>query len=117
MIGTPCWIPSAAPVPPWSSASLTESEAIGLEANPFAHFASTVKLNWEVDPELLDERAKESLPPKPRRKTPMTGDQRQRATLEKPSMTVPLRSLDPDVVGAVAEGFRSARCPCTNRWC
>lgn len=31
---------------------------IGLEANPFAHFASTVKLDWRVDPELLDERAK-----------------------------------------------------------
>jgi hypothetical protein len=31
---------------------------IGLEANPFAHFASTVKLDWEVDPELLDERTR-----------------------------------------------------------
>jgi len=31
---------------------------IGLEANPFAHFASTVKLDWRVDPELLEERAK-----------------------------------------------------------
>jgi hypothetical protein len=31
---------------------------IGLEANPFAHFASTVKLDWEVDAESLNERAR-----------------------------------------------------------
>lgn len=30
---------------------------VGLEANPFAHFASTVKLDWEVDPQSLSERA------------------------------------------------------------
>jgi len=31
--------------------------AIGLEANPFAHFASSVKTNWSVDPSLLRSRA------------------------------------------------------------
>lgn len=33
-------------------------KGIGLEANPFAHFASTVKLDWKVDPALLDERSR-----------------------------------------------------------
>lgn len=33
-------------------------KGVGLEANPFAHFASTVKLDWEVDAELLNERAR-----------------------------------------------------------
>ncbi len=32
-------------------------KAIGLEANPFAHFASAVKVDWEIDPDLLIERA------------------------------------------------------------
>ncbi|HUT59918.1 MAG TPA: DNA methyltransferase, partial [Phycisphaerae bacterium] len=27
--------------------------AIGLEANPFAHFASSVKIDWQIDPDLL----------------------------------------------------------------
>ena len=31
--------------------------AIGLEANLFAHFASSVKVDWEVDPDLLKKRA------------------------------------------------------------
>lgn len=31
--------------------------AIGLEANPFAHFASSVKVAWEIDPGLLLTRA------------------------------------------------------------
>lgn len=31
----------------------------GLEANPFAHFASTVKVDWNLDPELLLTRAYE----------------------------------------------------------
>ncbi|MBI4830627.1 MAG: DNA methyltransferase [Candidatus Lindowbacteria bacterium] len=31
--------------------------AIGLEANPFAHFASSVKVDWEIDPDLLKRRA------------------------------------------------------------
>jgi len=33
--------------------------SIGLEANPFAAFASRVKLDWEVDPELMTVRAAE----------------------------------------------------------
>jgi len=31
--------------------------AIGLEANPIAHFASSVKVDWEIDPDLLTSRA------------------------------------------------------------
>jgi len=34
--------------------------AIGLEANPFAHFASSVKVDWDVDPDLLTSRARET---------------------------------------------------------
>ncbi len=33
--------------------------SIGLEANPFAHFASSVKLNWDIDPAKFLERAAE----------------------------------------------------------
>ena len=33
--------------------------AIGIEANPFPHFASTVKTDWKVDPELLSDLAAE----------------------------------------------------------
>ncbi|MBI4672932.1 MAG: DNA methyltransferase [Chloroflexi bacterium] len=31
--------------------------SVGLEANPFAQFASAVKVNWEIDPDLLLEQA------------------------------------------------------------
>jgi hypothetical protein len=31
---------------------------MGLEANPFAHFASSVKLDWDVDPDLLIDGAR-----------------------------------------------------------
>jgi hypothetical protein len=37
---------------------LNHVKGVGLEANPFAHFASTVKLDWEVDPDTLNDRAK-----------------------------------------------------------
>ena len=33
--------------------------AVGLEANPLAHFASSVKLDWDVDPDELEERSQE----------------------------------------------------------
>jgi hypothetical protein len=33
-------------------------QAIGLEANIFAHFASSVKVDWEIDPDLLKKRAR-----------------------------------------------------------
>ena len=32
---------------------------IGIEANGFAHFASSVKVDWEVDPEILRKRSRE----------------------------------------------------------
>ena len=32
---------------------LSSIPAIGLEANPFARFASSVKINWDVDPDML----------------------------------------------------------------
>ncbi len=32
---------------------------MGLEANPLAHFASSVKLDWDVDPDELEERSQE----------------------------------------------------------
>ena len=34
-------------------AKLQGIKSIGMEANPFAHFASSVKVNWEVDPDRL----------------------------------------------------------------
>lgn len=34
--------------------------SIGTEANPFAHFASSVKVNWEIDPDLLEKHAREA---------------------------------------------------------
>jgi DNA modification methylase len=33
--------------------------AIGVEANPFAHFATTVKVDWSIDPDLLVARARQ----------------------------------------------------------
>ncbi|MBI5031114.1 MAG: hypothetical protein HZB51_11345 [Chloroflexi bacterium] len=38
-------------------AKLNRVHAIGLEANPMAHFASSVKVDWSVDPDLLILRA------------------------------------------------------------
>jgi DNA modification methylase len=38
-------------------ARLNHIQSIGLEANPVTHFASSVKLDWNVDPDLLLERA------------------------------------------------------------
>jgi len=38
-------------------AKLNNIGAIGIEANPFPWFASTVKTNWTVDPSLLEEAA------------------------------------------------------------
>lgn len=35
-------------------AKLHQIKAIGLEANPFPHFASTVKTDWNIDPDDLD---------------------------------------------------------------
>ena len=32
-------------------------QAIGVEANIFAHFASSVKVDWEIDPDLLKKGA------------------------------------------------------------
>lgn len=34
-------------------AKLNGIQGIGLEANPFAHFASSVKVDWSVDPDHL----------------------------------------------------------------
>ena len=33
-------------------------QAIGIEANIFAHFASSVKVDWEIDPDLLKKEAR-----------------------------------------------------------
>ncbi len=33
---------------------------IGAEANPFAHFASSVKVDWGIDPDLLEKHAREA---------------------------------------------------------
>lgn len=38
---------------------LCRVRAIGLEANPLAHFATSVKVDWEIDPDLLLARAYE----------------------------------------------------------
>lgn len=34
--------------------------AIGVEANPFAHFATSVKTDWSIDPNLLNRRSNEA---------------------------------------------------------
>jgi DNA modification methylase len=38
---------------------LKEVRGIGLEANPFPHFASKVKIDWSIDPDKLSEHARE----------------------------------------------------------
>lgn len=38
-------------------AKLNHIKSIGLEANPVAYLASSVKLNWNIDPDILIERA------------------------------------------------------------
>ncbi len=40
-------------------AKLAEMKGVGLEGNPFPHFASTVKTNWVLDADELSSRAKE----------------------------------------------------------
>ena len=40
-------------------AKLNQIKSIGLEANPFPHFAATVKVDWEVDPDKLQIAAAE----------------------------------------------------------
>lgn len=39
-------------------AKLTQIESIGLEANPIAHFATSTKTRWDIDPEQLSRNAK-----------------------------------------------------------
>ncbi|MBI4785781.1 MAG: DNA methyltransferase [Chloroflexi bacterium] len=38
---------------------LAGMQAIGIEANPFAHFACSVKTDWDIDPDALNSRAHE----------------------------------------------------------
>jgi hypothetical protein len=38
-------------------AKLNGIQAFGLESNPFPHFASSVKVNWNIDPDVLVSRA------------------------------------------------------------
>jgi DNA modification methylase len=40
-------------------AKLAGMRALGIEANPFAHFASSVKLDWSIEPNVLQAGAKE----------------------------------------------------------
>ena len=40
-------------------AKLQGIQSVGLEANPFAHFASSIKVDWNIDPDVLKERAGE----------------------------------------------------------
>ncbi len=40
-------------------AKLNDLRGIGLEANPFPQFASSVKTDWTIDPDLLDRTARE----------------------------------------------------------
>jgi hypothetical protein len=36
---------------------LQRIKSVGLEVNPFAHFASSVKVDWQIEPDQLEERA------------------------------------------------------------
>lgn len=40
-------------------AKLQKVKSVGVEANPFAQFAASVKVNWDIDPNLLREQANE----------------------------------------------------------
>jgi hypothetical protein len=40
-------------------AKLQNVKSVGVEANPFAQFAASVKVDWEINPELLMEQANE----------------------------------------------------------
>lgn len=81
-------------------ARLQGMAVVGLEANPFAHFASTVKLDWEVDADLLEARS-------------FMAAQEARAILEKQGIQDeqillslpegPLRSLDPEQTSLLLE--------------
>lgn len=72
-------------------------QAIGLEANIFAHFASSVKVDWEISPDLLKKEARnianstlELL------KAQGIGDN---SLLKGHPEEVPLRTLDPEAAG------------------
>lgn len=67
---------------------------IGLEANPFAHFASTVKLDWDVDAESLNERAR-AIAAETLRCLDAQGI-KDNEPFSGSLHDVPLRSLDPD---------------------
>ena len=40
-------------------AKLHGFESIGIEAHPFSHFASTVKVDWDIDPDVMENDARE----------------------------------------------------------
>lgn len=69
-------------------------KGVGLEANPFAHFASTVKLDWEVDAESLNERAR-AIAAETMRCLDAQGI-KDNEPFSGSLYDVPLRSLDPD---------------------
>ena len=59
MAVTRFWTRSVAPGPRSLESRLNGIQAVGLEANPLAHFASSVKLDWDVDPDELEERSRD----------------------------------------------------------
>ena len=69
-------------------------ESIGIEANPFAHFASSVKIDWEIDPGELEELAGEVAETTINLLKKQGIDDNQ-ITLEVPAHIF-LRTLDPD---------------------
>src|SRR5450759_687620 len=69
-------------------------ESIGIEANPFAHFASSVKIDWEIDPGELEELAGEVAETTINLLKKQGIDDNQ-ITLEVPAQLF-LRTLDPD---------------------
>src|SRR5512136_1539264 len=40
-------------------AKLAGVQAVGIEANPFVHFASSVKTDWDIDPDALSKQSRQ----------------------------------------------------------
>ncbi len=66
--------------------------SIGLEANPFAHFASSVKINWDIDPEALVVGARQVADSTIRQLRAAGIDDKR--PLKRPPTGIPLQTLD-----------------------
>lgn len=77
--------------------------SVGIEANPVAHLASTVKVNWDVDPEVLLARSKE-VADRATHQLEAEGIIDNPILNIVPSPLVTLRTLEPEVAGLLLAG-------------